>query len=162
MGVLPAHMSVHYMCAVPRTGVTHSCGLTCRYWESNPDPLGKWPVFLSAESSLQPEEKMVLRQDLNVSQAGFKLWRFHLHLLSAEIMCVLLCPAAPFMQSWGLKPRVCTFQMSALPYSWPVALKKGFTSGLITYHCIWNLKTHSSSTQHPLLSFTHVFHGVWV
>lgn len=32
----------------------------CRCWESNPGPLGKQPVFLTAEPSLQPESLCII------------------------------------------------------------------------------------------------------
>ena len=39
----------------PGTGVTESCELPCGCWDLNPGPLEEQPVFLSAESSLQPK-----------------------------------------------------------------------------------------------------------
>ena len=57
MGVLPACVSVHHVCAVPvearrgchipGTGVTDSCELLCGCWELNLGPLEEQRVLLT-------------------------------------------------------------------------------------------------------------------
>lgn len=58
-------MSVYHLCPwcpwnpedgvqLPRIGVTDGCELLGGCWETNPGPLKEQPLFLTAESSLQP------------------------------------------------------------------------------------------------------------
>lgn len=64
MGVLPACLSVNHICVVPkeakmgkripsRMGVTESCELPYRCWESNLDILEGQPDLLTTESALK-------------------------------------------------------------------------------------------------------------
>jgi hypothetical protein len=65
--VLPACMSVHHVSAwcpgsseegirSPGTGVIDGCGALCGCWEPKLGPLGKQPVLLTPERSLQTEK----------------------------------------------------------------------------------------------------------
>jgi hypothetical protein len=46
----------------PGTGFTECCETLCGYWELNPGPLQKQPVFLTTEPSLQPQFTRTLKE----------------------------------------------------------------------------------------------------